>query len=68
MYSKAFTHEQLNAWNQFKKLLEEYEKEMPKYPDAHRVFEDPDWQLVRDAAARFVTAFGQKRPEPSLAG
>jgi hypothetical protein len=68
MYSKDFTPDQLNAWYQFKKLLEEYEKRMPKYPDAHRVFHDPDWQLVRDAAARFVMAFGQKRSEQSLAG
>ncbi len=66
-YSKDFTLDQLNAWNQFKRLLDEYEHKLPKYPDARKVFNDPDWQLVRDAAARFAAAFGQKRSEPSLA-
>ena len=68
MYSKDFTSDQMDAWNQFKDILEEYRKVMPSYPDAQTVFEDPKWQLVRDAAARFAAAFEQKRSEPSLAG
>ena len=66
MYSKDFTPEQLTAWEEFKTQLEKYEKGMPKYPDAHTVVNDPSWQVVREAAARFVAAFEQKQPEPSL--
>ena len=57
MYSKEFTAEQLTAWVEFKNELEEYDKTLPNYPDVRQVFDDPGWQRVREAAARFVAAF-----------
>ncbi|MGA7315694.1 MAG: hypothetical protein WBX22_17155 [Silvibacterium sp.] len=67
-YAAGFTPEQVAVWNEFKKLLEKYGEKMPKYPDAGIVFNDPEWQRVREAASRFVTVFEQKHPEPSVAG
>jgi hypothetical protein len=66
MYSKGFTPVQLTAWKEFETRLEDYEKKMPKYPDARVVLDDPQWQVVREAAAKFVVAFEQKQTEPSL--
>jgi hypothetical protein len=57
MYSKEFTPAQLTAWVEFKSELEKYDKSLPQYPDVRHVFDDPGWQRVREAAARFVVAF-----------
>jgi hypothetical protein len=67
-YSKEFTSDQLAAWVEFKDELERYGKALPKFPDVRQVFDDPGWQRVREAAARFVMAFEQKHREPSIAG
>jgi hypothetical protein len=67
-YSDGFTVEQLTAWNQFKQRFENYGDTLPSYPDPRMVINDPDWQRVREAATRFVTAFEEKHPEPSNAG
>lgn len=67
-YSKDFTPDQTAAWTGFKRELERYGKKFREFPNERIVFEDPDWQLVREAAARFVAAFEQKQPEPSVAG
>lgn len=56
-YSKEFTQSQLVAWNEFDKQLESYGKKYDVFPNEQTVFDDPDWQLVREAAARFVAAF-----------
>jgi hypothetical protein len=66
-YSKDFTLKQTTAWTEFKLCLEKYGKKFPVFPNERIVFEDPDWQEVREAAARFVAAFEQRHPEPSLA-
>jgi hypothetical protein len=67
-YSDGFTVEQLTSWDQFKKRFEKYGESLPPYPDPQLVIADPEWQKVREAAARFVAAFEQKQSEPSLAG
>jgi hypothetical protein len=67
MYSKDFTPEKTSAWDDFKNHLESYWKKLESYrlkhdqfPNERIVFDDPDWQLVREAAARFVAVFEQK--------
>jgi hypothetical protein len=67
-YAAGFNSEQVAAWNEFKTQLEKYGNKMPKYSDARTVFEDPDWQQIREAAAQFIAAFEQKHHEPSVAG
>jgi 8-oxo-dGTP pyrophosphatase MutT (NUDIX family) len=58
-YSKEFTPIQLLAWNDFKVELENYGDKFSEFPNERIVFEDPDWQRVREAASRFVKAFEQ---------
>lgn len=65
-YSKDFTTSQLAAWVGFKNELDKYGERLPNYPDVREVFDDPGWQRVREAAARFVDAFEQKQPEASV--
>jgi len=72
MYSKDFAPVESAAWTEFKDQLESYWKKLASYkqmyaefPNERFVFDDPDWQLVREAAARFVAAFEPKHPEPS---
>lgn len=67
-YSKEFTPDQTSAWTNFKCELEKYGAKFPILLDERVVFEDPDWQLVRQAAARFVAAFEREQAESSLAG
>ena len=67
-YSKDFTQQQLVAWNEFKQQLENYGKKYDEFPNEQTVFDDPEWQLVREVAARFVAAFEQKNPESATAG
>jgi len=66
-YSDKFTVDQLNAWNRFNETFMGYGDKLPTYPDPKAVISDPDWQVVRDAAAQFVAAFEQKHPAPSVA-
>jgi len=66
-FSDRFTVEQTVAWTQFEQRFENYGRKLPSYPEPRTVIDDPDWQLVREAAARFVAAFEQKHPEPSAA-
>lgn len=56
-YGKTFTASQINCWNELRSLLELYSNKMPRHPDPRRVLDDPEWDLVRQAAERFVRAF-----------
>jgi hypothetical protein len=56
-YSKEFIPSQLMAWNDFKVELENYGDKFSEFPNERIVFEDPDWQRVREAASRFVKVF-----------
>ncbi len=64
-YSKGFTPPQSTAWNEFKQELETYGEKYDEFPNERVVFDDPDWQLVRDAAEQFVAAFGRSPGTPS---
>ena len=64
-YSAGFTSEQSTAWREFKNQLEGYGNKYDEFPNERVVFDDPDWQLVRNAAAHFVAVFEQKHPAPS---
>ena len=63
IYSHTFTAEQQSAWKEFKTAVDHYETKLPRYPDSQRIIDDPEWQLVRDAAARFVIAFQRDSPQ-----
>ena len=67
-YSSGFSPQQLQAWKNFEDDLACYEKKLPRFPDGSAIIDDPEWSRVREAAARFVSAFEQKQSEPSLAG
>jgi len=58
-YSAGFTPEQNTAWQEFKNQLESFGNKYDEFPNERVVFDDPDWQLVREAAARFIAAFDQ---------
>jgi len=60
-YSKGFSPSQLSSWIEFKLELERFEDKFPEFPNERVVFEDPDWQRVRQAATQFVAAFEQKQ-------
>lgn len=62
-YSKDFTLSQLSAWSGFKLELEKFGDKFPEFPNERIVFEDPDWQRVREAAFQFVKIFEQTHPE-----
>ncbi len=66
-YGKTFTMEQVECWNELRSRLERYYDKMPRHPDARRVLDDPEWNLVRQAAERFVRAFDSSRKKPNSA-
>jgi hypothetical protein len=56
-YSNKFTQDQMRRWKEFRSLLEDYYDKMPRYPDPRAVLEDAGWELVRQAAQRFLQGF-----------
>ncbi|MGA2983978.1 MAG: hypothetical protein ABSG32_09195 [Terriglobia bacterium] len=62
-YGKTFTTSQLQGWNELRSLLEQYYTQIPLHPDPRRVLDDPEWDLVRQAAKRFVRAFSSEGAE-----
>ena len=64
-YSKTFTVEQMTAWSEFKDELEKYLPKIRASFSEREVFDDTEWQEVRQAAERFVVAFEQKQAESS---
>ena len=57
MYGQGLTGEQLRSSKELRSLLEEYYDKIPTAPNPKRVLDDPEWNLVRQAAAGFVRAF-----------
>lgn len=57
IYGKSLSAQQVQCWHDLKSRLTSYYDRMPLYPDPARVLEDPEWDLVRQAAARLVLAF-----------
>jgi len=56
-YSHDFTAEQHAAWQAFTNAVASYETKLPRFPDAQVIIDDPEWQRVREVAARFVASF-----------
>jgi hypothetical protein len=59
-YSKTFTQHQMQCWNELRSLLRCYYDKMPIHPDPRRVLDDPDWDLIRQAAKLFLAAFSTR--------
>jgi hypothetical protein len=66
-YSYGFSSVQLNTWKRFTEELERYLPKIQQSLGDREVFEDPDWQRVREAATCFVAAFEQKPGDPGRA-
>lgn len=58
-YGKTFSSSQMQCWNEFRSQLDEYCDKLPPHPDFRVILDDPKWELVRQAARRFVTAFSE---------
>lgn len=56
-YGEGLSKEQLQCWSDLKSRLRSYYDRMPLYPEPAEVLDDPEWDLVRQAAAKFVLAF-----------
>jgi hypothetical protein len=61
-YGKTFSSSQMHCWNEFRTQLDQYYDKLPPHPDFRRMLDDPEWELVRQAAQRFVTAFSEPTP------
>jgi hypothetical protein len=59
-YAKIFTESQMQCWSELKSQLQHYYDKLPNHPDPSRVLYDPEWDLVRQAAAGFVREFDQR--------
>jgi hypothetical protein len=58
-YGKTFSRSQMQCWNEFRSQLDEYYDKLPPHADFRVILDDPEWELVRQAAQRFVTAFSE---------
>ena len=56
-YGATLTEEQMQCWRDLKTRLTSYYDKMPLYPDPAQVLTDPEWELVRQAARRFLHVF-----------
>ena len=59
-HSPSFSAQQLEAATTFKSALVRHRALSPKKLIAEDVLVDPEWQLVRHAAARFVAVFDEQ--------
>jgi hypothetical protein len=59
IYGAALTDEQVRSWSDLKLRLTGYYDRMSLYPDPTQVLTDPEWELVRQAARRFVLSFNR---------
>lgn len=62
-YGHRFNGEQLEAWSELRSRLEAYYDKLPRNPDRLRVLRDPEWDLVRESAKKFVLVFQHPSPE-----
>jgi hypothetical protein len=60
-YGKSFNSSQIESWNEFRSLLESYYHKVPTSPDPRRVLDDPEWDLVRQAAQQVRVVLRQSR-------
>jgi hypothetical protein len=64
-YGKTLSQEQVQRWNDLKTRLESYYDRVPLYPEPMQVLNDPEWDLVRQAAGKFVQSFNRHGIQPS---
>jgi hypothetical protein len=63
-YAKTFTTSQMLSWHELRSQFESYYDKMPLHADPRSVLDDPEWDLVRKAAQRFVQALSSAAAEP----
>jgi hypothetical protein len=56
-YREILSEEQLQSWRGFRSRLEQYYDKMPRHPEPAQVLDDPERELVRQAARSFTLAF-----------
>lgn len=61
-YAARFRDDQIKAWQEFRAVLERYYDSVPAAADLRSIFRNPEWDLVRQSARKFVQAF--ERPAP----
>jgi hypothetical protein len=61
-YGARFREDQLQTWQEFRTALERYFDKAPVKADLRVIFDDPEWDLVRQSAERFVHAFKPSAP------
>jgi len=60
-YGNRFTEAQMHSSKELRSTLQAYYDRMPGHPDPVQVLNDPEWELVRQSAVRFVREFGDLR-------
>lgn len=61
IYGNRFTEAQMHSSKQLRSTLQAYYNGMSRHPDPVQVLNDPQWELVRQSAVRFVREFGGLR-------
>ena len=56
-YGQRFSAHQLHTADELRSTLQDYYDKLPLHPEPRLVLDDPNWDLVRQAADRFVRAF-----------
>jgi hypothetical protein len=64
-YGTTLTEEEMRCWRDLRTLLTSYYDKMSLYADPAQVLTDPEWELVRQAAGKFIQAFNGHSSERS---
>ena len=59
-YGETLDASQVQSWKALRASLEGYYDRMPLHPDPTDLLNDPEWDLVRQAARRFLQTFGSQ--------
>jgi hypothetical protein len=65
VHGKSLSDQQVRCWNDLKSRLTSYYERMPLHPDHAQVLEDPEWDVVRQTAAKLVLVFNGNSAQPS---
>lgn len=68
MYSQKFNAHQIQTAHELRSILQDYYDRLPVHPDPRLVLDDPNWDLVRQSADRFVRAFSDRHSGGSESG
>ena len=67
-YSQRYNAHQLQTAHELKSILQDHYDKLPRHPDPRLVLDDPNWDLVRQAADKFVRAFSDRHSGNSESG